>query len=126
LSGKDPERIDRIGAYAARCAAKNVVSAGLAEQCEVQLSYSIGLAAPVSVNVETSGSATVPEAEIIARLQRSFDFRPEAIVRSFGLRTLPRDHDGDFYRALSAYGHVGRLDLKLPWEATDRAGALRD
>jgi S-adenosylmethionine synthetase len=126
LSGKDPERIDRIGAYAARYAAKNVVFAGLAEQCEVQLSYSIGTAAPVSVNVETSGSATVPEAEIIARLRRSFDFRPEAIVRSFGLCTLPRDQDGDFYRALSAYGHVGRLDLKLPWEATDRAAALRD
>lgn len=126
LSGKDPERIDRIGAYAARHAAKNVVFAGLAEQCEVQLSYSIGIAEPVSVNVETWGTATVPEAQIIARLRRTFDFRPEAIVRGFRLRTLPAEREGDFYRALSAYGHVGRSDLELPWEATERAGALRE
>ncbi len=119
LSGKDPLRIDRIGAYAARHAAKNVVAAGLADECEVQLSYAIGLARPVSIQVQTFGSGTIPDNEIRKRLKEHFDFRLAAIIKNFRLRTLPRDTGGGFYRKLAAYGHVGRLDLSLPWELTD-------
>lgn len=126
LSGKDPSRIDRVGAYAARHAAKNVVAARLAEQCEVQLSYSIGLPEPVSVNVETHGTGAVNEDEIVRRIRRSFDFRLGAIVRAFELRTLPALHEDGFYRRLAVYGHVGRSDLELPWEKLDRIDALRE
>jgi S-adenosylmethionine synthetase len=125
LSGKDPSRIDRVGAYAARYAAKNVVAAGLAEECEVQLSYSIGLARPVSVQIETFGTGTVPDREIIQRVKSHFEFRPAGIVRQFKLRSLPADNGGDFYRRLAAYGHVGRSDMSLPWELTDKADAMR-
>lgn len=126
LSGKDPLRIDRVGAYVARYAAKNVVAAGLAGECEVQLSYSIGLARPVSVGVRTFGTGAIPD-EIIGRLvERHFDFRLAAIVRQFNLRRLPSQLKGGFYRKLAAYGHMGRMDIGLPWETTDRAGLLRD
>lgn len=124
LSGKDPLRIDRVGAYAARLAAKNVVAAGLAEECEVQLSYTIGIAAPVTVNVETFGSGRISDDDIAGRLSRVFDFRLGAIVRDFQLRFLPSQIKGGFYRKLAAYGHVGRMDIGLPWEATDRAPQL--
>lgn len=124
LSGKGPGRIDRIGAYAARYAAKNVVAAGLAEQCEVQLSYSIGLSRPVSVQVDAHGTARIPEPDIAARILRHFDFRPAGIIRKFNLRHLPAASPHGFYRRLGAYGHMGRLDLDLPWEAIDKAGAL--
>jgi S-adenosylmethionine synthetase len=124
LSGKDPLRIDRVGAYAARYAAKNVVAAGLASECEVQLSYAIGRARPVSVQVETFGSGRIADAEIAARIEAQFDFRPAAIVRQFNLRALPALTRGGFFRRLAAYGHVGRMDLGLPWEATDKARAL--
>ena len=124
LSGKDPSRIDRVGAYAARHAARNVVAAGLASECEVQLSYSIGQAQPVSIQVETFGTSVVPEEEIGGRVKRAFDFRPAGIVKRFGLRSLStRDEEG-FYPKLAAYGHVGRDDLDLPWEATDHLDAL--
>jgi S-adenosylmethionine synthetase len=126
LSGKDPSRIDRVGAYAARHAAKNVVAAGLATQCEVQLSYSIGLAEPVSVNVETYGTGRIDENEIARRIRRVFDFRLASIVRNFELRTLPSHHEDGFYRRLAVYGHVGRTDIDLPWERLDRADELRD
>ncbi|MFP4120405.1 methionine adenosyltransferase [Coleofasciculus sp.] len=125
LSGKDPIRIDRIGAYAARYAAKNVVAANLADECEVQLSYTIGLSRPVSVEVETFGTGKVDEQEIIARLKDNFDFRLAGIIRHFNLRFLPSLTKGGFYQKLAAYGHVGRMDLELPWEKTDKAEVLK-
>jgi S-adenosylmethionine synthetase len=125
LSGKDPTRIDRIGAYAARHAAKNVVAAGLAEECEVQLSYSIGLAAPVSVQVQTFGSGKLADEHLAALVVRQFDFRLAGIIKNFNLRHLPAAVKGGFYQKLAAYGHVGRTDLNLPWENTDRVEVLR-
>lgn len=125
LSGKDPLRIDRTGAYAARYAAKNVVAAGLAEECEVLLSYSIGLAQPVSIQVETFGTGKIPDDEIAARVERHLDFRPAAILRQFNLRYLPSTVKGGFYRRLASYGHVGRMDIGLPWEVTDKAHLLQ-
>jgi S-adenosylmethionine synthetase len=125
LSGKDPGRIDRIGAYAARYAAKNIVAAGLAEECEVQLSYSIGLARPVSVQVQTFGTGRIPDEEIAARLERHVDFRLAGIIRQFNLRRLPSAVKGGFYRRLAAYGHVGRMDIGLPWEVTDKIHGLK-
>jgi len=126
LSGKDPSRIDRIGAYAARYAAKHIVATGLAEECEVQLSYSIGLARPVSILVETFGTGTRPDDQLAALLQQRFDFRPAGIIRQFDLRFLPAANHGSFYQKLAAYGHMGRLDLGcLPWEAVDQAKVLQ-
>jgi len=126
LSGKDPTRIDRVGAYAARYAAKNVVAAGLADECEVQLSYSIGLSRPVSVQVETFGTGQIADDEIAALLSRHFDFRLAGILRQFNLRFLPSTGKGGFYGKLAAYGHVGRMDIELPWEATEKAAMLRE
>ncbi|HKA56760.1 MAG TPA: methionine adenosyltransferase [Candidatus Binatia bacterium] len=126
LSGKDPTRIDRVGAYAARYAAKNVVAAGLAAECEVQLSYSIGLSHPVSIQVETFGTGAVPDEEIAALLSRHFEFRLAGILKQFNLRFLPSAGREGFYRRLAAYGHVGRVDIDLPWEATDKVGLLRE
>lgn len=126
LSGKDPWRIDRVGAYAARHAAKNVVAAGLSEQCEVQLSYSIGFAGPVSIQVETAGTGKISDDKIKGLLQKYFDFRLGAIVKRFALRRLPSMVKGGFYRRLAAYGHFGRTDMELPWEALDAVDQLRD
>lgn len=126
LSGKDPTRIDRVGAYAARYAAKNVVAAGLAAECEVQLSYSIGLSRPVSVQVETFGTGEIPDEDIAMLLTHHFDFRLAAILKQFNLRFLPSVVKGGFYRKLAAYGHVGRMDMGLPWEVTDKASRLRE
>ncbi len=125
LSGKDPLRIDRIGAYAARYAAKNVVAAGLADECEVQLSYTIGLSRPVSIQVETFRTSKVPDDEIAGLLETHFEFRPAGIIKQFNLRYLPSIIKGGFYRKLSTYGHVGRMDIGLPWEVTDKAQILR-
>lgn len=124
LSGKDPARIDRIGAYAARHAAKCVVAAGLAEECEVQLSYSIGLARPVSVQVETWGTGKLPDAVLSERVADAFDFRLAGIVRAFDLRGQPAAHAAAFYRRLAAYGHMGRSDGDWPWERVDDAERL--
>ncbi len=124
LSGKDPLRIDRVGAYAARYAAKNIVAAGLAQECEVQLSYSIGRSRPVSVQVETFASGKVPDSKLSKLVEKHFEFRLAGILRDFNLRFLPAQRPGGFYRKLAAYGHVGRLDLDLPWEATDKAALL--
>jgi S-adenosylmethionine synthetase len=126
LSGKDPTRIDRVGAYAARYAAKNVVAAGLAAECEVQLSYSIGLSRPVSVQVETFGTGRISEEDIAALLSRHCDFRLAGILRQFNLRFLPSAVKGGFYKKLAAYGHVGRMDIGLPWEVTDKVSLLRE
>ena len=125
LSGKDPMRIDRVGAYAARYAAKNVVASGLADECEVQLSYSIGLSRPVSIQVETYGTGKVSDEDIAVLLERNFDFRIAGIIRQFNLRYLPSIIRGGFYKKLAAYGHVGRMDIGLPWELTDKAQYLR-
>jgi S-adenosylmethionine synthetase len=125
LSGKDPLRIDRVGAYVARYAAKNVVAAELADECEVQLSYSISRSRPESVQVETFGTGKIPDDELTALLEKHFDFRLAAIVRDFELRRLPAMTKGGFYQKLAVYGHVGRLDLDLPWEKTDKADQLR-
>jgi S-adenosylmethionine synthetase len=124
LSGKDPSRIDRVGAYAARHAARSVVAAGLAEQCEIALSYSVGLAAPVSVQVETYGTGRLSDDELCVRVTRQLDFRVGAIVRRLKLRELVEQHTG-FYRRLAVYGHFGRDDLDLPWERSDALDALR-
>ena len=125
MSGKDPLRIDRIGVYAARYAAKNVVAAGLADECEVQLSYSIGFAGPVSIQVETFGTGKKKDEEIASLLEEHFEFRLAGILRNFNLRYLPSLNRGGFYRKLAAYGQVGRADLNLPWEATDKVGVLQ-
>lgn len=124
LSGKDPLRIDRIGAYAARHAAKNVVAAGLAEECEVQLSYTIGLSHPVSIEVETFGTERMSEEDIIQWLQKRFDFRPAGIIRRFRLDQLPALSEDGFYKKLAVYGHVGRPDLDLPWEQINSQKAM--
>ncbi len=125
LSGKDPLRIDRVGAYAARYAAKNVVASGLADQCQVQISYSIGLAGPVSLHVETMGTGKIPDYEIANLLEKHFDFRLGGILRQFNLRKLPSMSSGGFYRKIAAYGHVGRSDMELPWEVTDKVELLK-
>lgn len=119
FSGKDPTKVDRSAAYAARYAAKNVVAAGLADRCEVQLAYAIGVAHPVSVRVETFGTGVIPEEEIASILIDNFDFRPGAIIREFDLRR-------PIYRPIAAYGHFGRSDLDLPWERLDLSAKLRD
>ncbi len=125
LSGKDPTRIDRIGAYAARYAAKNIVASGAADECEVHLTYSIGLSRPVSVQVETFGTGRIPDEEIAARLEKQFDFRLAGIIRQFNLRQLPSLTKGGFYKKLAAYGHVGRMDMGLPWELTDKMSVFK-
>jgi len=125
LSGKDPCRMDRVGAYAARYAAKNVVAAGLAEECEVQLSYSIGQARPVSIEVRTFGTSTIDESLIESRLAECIDFRLGALIRDFDLRRLPTKHKDGFYRKLPAHGHLGASFAELPWERTDVAAHLK-
>ena len=125
LSGKDPTRIDRISAYAARHAAKNVVAAGLAEQCEVQLSYSVGLVQPVGIRVETFNSGKLNDDDLTKLVATHFDFRPSAIMRRFNLRHCVQINHGVFFRRLAIYGHMGRSDLDLPWEKTDDVAALR-
>ena len=124
LSGKDPLRIDRVGAYAARYAAKNVVAAGLAEECEVELSYAIGLARPVSVQVKTRGTGIIDDTLIAKKVERCFDFRLGGIIKKFNLRLLPSLSKGGFFRKLAVFGHFGRKDLSLPWEEIDKADEL--
>lgn len=124
FSGKDPTKVDRSAAYATRHAAKNIVAAGLAKQCELQVSYAIGVARPVSVNVNTFGTGKVSDEQLAEAVQQLFDLRPAAIIETFGLKNLPSERGGTFYKYLSAYGHIGREDLNAPWEKTDRAADL--
>lgn len=124
LSGKDASRIDRSGAYAARYAAKNLVAAGLASECEVTLSYSIGITRPVSLQVETFGTGKRTDREIEELLTRHFDFRLAGILREFNLRKLPATMADGFFQKLAAHGHFGRMDMDLPWEKTDKSGLL--
>ena len=124
LSGKDPNRADRIGAYAARYAAKNVISAGLAEECEVQISYALGKSDPISVEIDTFGSGSAPEPLIREALVAEVNFCLGAIIERFQLGMQPRSHAGSYFSRLGAYGHFGREDIALPWEKTDLAEAL--
>lgn len=116
FSGKDPTKVDRSAAYAARYVAKAIVAAGLARKAEVQLSYAIGVAKPVSILVESFGTSNLGNDSLTALVQEHFDLRPGAIIETFGLRTLPQQRGGKFYRDVAAYGHFGRSDLNLPWE----------
>ena len=118
FSGKDPTKVDRSAAYAARYVAKNIVAAGLADRVEVQVSYAIGVAHPLSVNVETFGTARIADEKIAALINEFFDLRPGAIIRDLGLRK-------PLYRKTAAYGHFGRDDIEFPWERTDKAEALK-
>ena len=118
FSGKDPTKVDRSAAYAARWVAKNVVAAGLAGRCQVQLAYAIGVAKPVSVRVDTFGTGTVSDVKLEEAVEKVFDLRPAAIIRDLDLRR-------PIYRQTAAYGHFGRADLDLPWERTDRVEALK-
>ncbi len=118
FSGKDPTKVDRSAAYAARWAAKNVVAAGLADRCEIQVAYAIGVAHPLSVNVETFGTGKIPDDKIAALILEHFDLRPGAIIRDLDLRR-------PIYRQTAAYGHFGRDDVRFPWEETNKAEALK-
>ena len=116
FSGKDPTKVDRSAAYAARYVAKALVAAGLARKVEVQLSYAIGVAKPTSILVESFGTGSIDNASLTALVQEHFDLRPGAIIETFSLRELPQQRGGRFYRDVAAYGHFGRSDLDLPWE----------
>ena len=118
FSGKDPSKVDRSAAYAARWVAKNVVAAGLATKCEVELAYAIGVAKPVSIMVDTFGTGTVADEKIVQAVEKVFDLTPAAIIRDLDLRK-------PIYRQLAAYGHMGREDLGVKWENTDRVDALK-
>jgi S-adenosylmethionine synthetase len=118
FSGKDPTKVDRSASYAARYAAKNIVAAGLAKECEVQVAYAIGVAKPVSLNIDTFGTGILPDVELKNILARHLDLRPSSIINRFDLRR-------PIYRKIAAYGHFGRKDLDLPWEKTDIAAGLR-
>ena len=118
FSGKDPTKVDRSAAYAARYAAKNVVAAGLARKCQLQLAYAIGVAKPVSILVDTFGTGAVSDEKLTEAVEKVFDFRPSAIIRDLDLRR-------PIYRQTAAYGHFGRTDVDLPWEREDRKEALR-
>lgn len=118
FSGKDPTKVDRSAAYAARYAAKNVVAAGLAKRCEIQIAYAIGVARPVSVMVDTFGTGVIDDEAIAALINRHFDFRPAAIIRDLDLRR-------PIYKQVAAYGHFGRNDLDLPWERLDKVHLLK-
>jgi S-adenosylmethionine synthetase len=125
FSGKDPTKVDRSAAYACRYVAKNIVGAGLAEKCEVQLSYAIGVARPVSFMIETFGTGKVDEEKLSRVVQDSFDLRPAGIIQAFDLRGLPAKRGGRFYQDVAAYGHFGRPDLDLPWERLDKVDILK-
>ena len=119
FSGKDPTKVDRSASYAARYVAKNIVAAGLAERCEVQLAYAIGVAQPVSISIDTFGTGNVAESKLVELVRGLFDLRPAGIIKMLDLRR-------PIYKATAAYGHFGRTDVDLPWEQTDKADALRE
>ncbi|MCM3338719.1 methionine adenosyltransferase [Paenibacillus sp. MER TA 81-3] len=119
FSGKDPTKVDRSAAYAARYVAKNIVAAGLADKCEIQLAYAIGVANPVSISVDTYGTGKVDQDKLVELIQNNFDLRPTGIIKMLDLRR-------PIYKQTAAYGHFGRNDLDLPWERTDKADSLRE
>ena len=124
FSGKDPTKVDRSAAYASRYVAKNIVASGLAEKCEIELAYAIGVAEPISVFVDTFGTGKLSDDEISDIVKENFDLSPMAIIKHFDLRNLPAKNGGKFYQKLAAYGHMGRTDINVPWEATDKASKL--
>ncbi len=124
FSGKDPTKVDRSAAYAARWVAKNIVKAGLAEKCEIELAYAIGRAQPVSVLVDTFDTGKISDEELSKIVAETFDLRPAAIIKEFDLRNLPAKNGGKFYQKLAAYGHVGREDFFVPWEQTNMTETL--
>ncbi|PSO81061.1 MAG: methionine adenosyltransferase [Cyanobacteria bacterium QH_9_48_43] len=126
FSGKDPTKVDRSAAYASRYVAKNIVAAGLADKCEVQLSYAIGVARPVSILVDTFGTGKVNEERLLELVQQHFELRPAGILQAFNLQRLPAEQNGRLYQETAAYGHFGRPDLDLPWERTDKAELLKE
>lgn len=119
FSGKDPTKVDRSGAYAARYVAKNIVASGLAEKCEVQLAYAIGVAQPVSISIETFGTGKVEETTLVEKIREVFDLRPAGIIQMLNLRQ-------PIYKKTAAYGHFGRTDVQLPWEELDKVDLLKD
>ncbi|MDX2232813.1 MAG: methionine adenosyltransferase [Leptolyngbyaceae cyanobacterium bins.349] len=125
FSGKDPTKVDRSAAYACRYVAKNIVAAGLADRCEVQLSYAIGVARPVSILVETFGTGKIDDERLLELVNKHFELRPAGIIQTFNLRNLPAERGGRFYQNVASYGHLGRMDLDLPWEQTDKAELLK-
>ena len=125
FSGKDPTKVDRSAAYAARYAAKNIVAAGLADKCEVQLSYAIGVARPVSIFVDTFGTGKIDDEILLNLVKDNFELRPAGIIHVFNLRNLPSERGGRFYQDVAAYGHFGRTDLDLPWELIDKVDVLK-
>ncbi len=125
FSGKDPTKVDRSAAYAARYVAKNIVKAGLAEKCEIELAYAIGVAEPISVLVDTFGTGKISDEDLAELVNNNFDIRPVGIIKKFDLRNLPAKNGGKFYQKLAAYGHMGRTDIEVPWEETDKAEVLK-
>lgn len=125
FSGKDPTKVDRSAAYASRWVAKNIVAAGLAEKCEIELAYAIGVAEPISILVDTFGTGICPDEKICELVKANFDLRPAGIIKQFDLRNLPAKNDGKFYQKLAAYGHMGRTDFYVPWEDTSMAQKLK-
>ncbi len=126
FSGKDPTKVDRSAAYAARYVAKNIVAAKLADKCEVELAYAIGVAQPVSIYVETFGTGKISDDDIMHLIRENFDLTPAAIINYFDLRNLPSKNGGKFYQKLAAYGHMGRTDIDVPWEHVDKAETLKE
>ena len=118
FSGKDPTKVDRSATYAARYVAKNIVAAGIADKCEIELAYAIGVAKPVSIMVETFGTGKIEDEKIVELIEKHFDLRPAAIIRDLELRR-------PIYRQVAAYGHFGRTDIDIPWEHTDKAEILK-
>ncbi len=125
FSGKDPTKVDRSAAYAARYVAKNIVAAGLAEKCEIELAYAIGVAEPVSIMVDTFGTGKISDDEISGLVYKNFDLSPAGIIKQFDLRGLPAKNGGKFYQLLAAYGHMGRMDIDVPWEKVNKADDLK-
>lgn len=125
FSGKDPTKVDRSAAYAARWVAKNIVAAGLADKCEIELAYAIGVAEPISILADTFGTGKCSDEEITELVKKNFDLRPAAIINTFDLRGLPAKNGGKFYQKLAAYGHMGRVDFEVPWENTNKAADLK-
>jgi S-adenosylmethionine synthetase len=126
FSGKDPTKVDRSASYACRYVANNIVAAGLADKCEVQVSYAIGVARPVSIFIETFGTAKVSEDSLLDLVKEHFELRPAGIIQTLNLRNLPQERGGRFYQDVAAYGHFGRTDLDLTWEKTDKAALLKE
>lgn len=125
FSGKDPTKVDRSAAYASRYVAKNIVASGLAEKCEIELAYAIGVAEPLSIMVDTFGTGKISDEELSTLVSKTFDLTPAGIINKFDLRNLPKKNGGKFYQLLAAYGHMGRTGINVPWEITDKADELR-